>query len=694
MISAKKYDWFCISIIVVLVATLLLVIEIKHPYFFFQDDNRDYFYPHIVDSVRAILGGELALYNFHQYLGTAKLACSEAAVLYPPYYLGYFLSQLFTGNSYATMECIALIHLILAAVGFYRLTRLFGLEPVSCMYGGIAWAFSGIVMIIGNSWMHYVGYAAFLPWVFLYAIRFCRDRKYHDFIILSLLRGVTCTIGQPQLFAYMVVFEFILAVGCLVMVDSPTSAHKDNTVSGHSTEPVGGKIATLSYYLLSFPLSLALAAPILLPTMHQAGISAKRSVALNWEEYAALSYELKLWFSGLITPLAQISEKTWTEQGFISHIGYPALVFLLLAWLKCRESRRFVLFFTAMAIFALLWSSDTVVTSLVYYVPVFNKFRWPFRLAYFTSFFLVMVATFGCSYLISNIGRNSNRRSAYAVIGVTVILLQAVNIIVIYTASPQRMFSRHDDRIPFDEPLKNMLVGGRIVSIGVVPLMEGAKTINGNSLPQLGFNYATLWGLQHFAGYEVLVAKENFQAALKLEYSSVCNVFPGVAVNIPEIAPLDYFRSWGVKWYVVDSKVPLVPTDQLKLVFSDKYRNVLQDENARPLLYWLDDNSAVSYRFLTNSIEIKSDRQREGDLKVNILFNPYFTASIDGRDTGLSRTDDGQVAVAVPGGKHEVEIRYHDRNFSNGMLISLGTLLVLIIYGYILKRLPPRQIYG
>jgi hypothetical protein len=248
------------------------------------------------------------------------------------------------------------------------------------------------------------------------------------------------------------------------------------------------------------------------------------------------------------------------------------------------------------------------------------------------------------------------------------------------------MFSRHYDQVPFSEPLKDKLVGGRIISIGVEPPEEGAKTIHGYSLPQIGFNYATLWGLDHFAGYEVLVAAENFNAALKLECRSVCNVLPGIPLNIPEIAPLEYFRNWGVRWYVVDSKLKLVPTDQLKLVYSDRFRNVLLDAGAKPLVYWLDGTGTVSFRFETNSIEIQGVRQDEGNLKVNVLFNPDFSARIDGRTTRLTRTDDGQMAIAVPGGRHEIVIRYYDHNFTTGLLIALVTLLGLVMAGYVLKR--------
>src|SRR5659263_672398 len=64
----KQYYWQ-----MGLVFTLLLffvIIEIRHPYMFLQDDNRDLGLPNFVHAYRSLMNGEIALFNFHQYLGT------------------------------------------------------------------------------------------------------------------------------------------------------------------------------------------------------------------------------------------------------------------------------------------------------------------------------------------------------------------------------------------------------------------------------------------------------------------------------------------------------------------------------------------------------------------------------------------------------------------------------------------------
>src|SRR6185369_7937425 len=119
---------------------------------------------------------------------------------------------------------------------------------------------------------------------------------------------------------------------------------------------------------------------------------------------------------------------------------------------------------------------------------------------------------------------------------------------------------------PFTEPLKERFASGRIVSAGPDVVWDGERVVPGNSLPILGYNYAMLWGLQHFGGYEALLSGENFNASLRLINNSIFNVAPDTALNFSTDVPLEYLRKWGVRWYVVAGQIPLAGTDGLELV--------------------------------------------------------------------------------------------------------------------------------
>jgi len=200
----------------------------------------------------------------------------------------------------------------------------------------------------------------------------------------------------------------------------------------------------------------------------------------------------------------------------------------------------------------------------------------------------------------------------------------------------------------------------------------------------LGFNYATLFDLYHFAGYEVLISDNNLKHALMLNNSAYLfsdNLFA------PLKEDLEYFRNWGVKWYVVAKDVPIASPHLLKVFSTDAYRTVMYDSEAKPFVSWLDDNSehGISYRFTTNSIIATTVRESAGQLLANVLYNPFFKATVDGRKTGISESSDSQMIVSVPSGRHEVKITFIDPYFYTGIYTSVG-FLALISGGYLLRR--------
>jgi hypothetical protein len=249
------------------------------------------------------------------------------------------------------------------------------------------------------------------------------------------------------------------------------------------------------------------------------------------------------------------------------------------------------------------------------------------------------------------------------------------------------MFSRHFDRPPFVEPLQKELAAGRMISIAPPIAMEGTKQIYGFSLPLLGFNYATMFDLYHFSGYEVFSSEKVRAANLELGPRAAITVEAGNQLNIPADVPLDYLREWGVRWYLIDRAVSIGSTGELKAVATDDRRIVLEDPLAKPFVYWLDTQGPeqLQQRFTTNSIQIASQRETLGPLVVNVLHNPFFRAAIDGRRTGFSETGDNQILLTVPAGAHRIVLTFVDPYFRAGVGITSGFLLVVFAGGLFLR---------
>jgi hypothetical protein len=439
---------------------------------------------------------------------------------------------------------------------------------------------------------------------------------------------------------------------------------------------------TTGAFLLNYLCVTLAALPLLLPALHQVSISAGRQQVFSREEYSQFGYSFSQWLQGVLFPFADAPRAAWFEPQVISHVGLLTVIFLVVALIRAKNSPnlRFIVLFSLLALGAYSWAGNGIVTRLLYHLPLFGGFRWPFKLGFFVSFFMIAVATFGFDSFDTALKTAAPAPALLRRLAVPLLLaLHAANFLFLHTVQPQHMFSRHHDRIPFDEPLKERLRDGRIVSIGPPIDMAGEKRIYGYSAPLLGFNYATLFGLYHFGGYEALVSAENARATMGLNERSLITVRPDLPLDMQRNLPLEYFREWGVKWYVIDSRVPLKPDDSLTLFHSDAIRNILFDRSARPLVYWVDrlDDAGITWGMTTNSMSASLESGSGGELAVNVLYNPFFTALLDGQPTEIRLANNRKMLVRIPAGSHRVSIRYRDPYFRYGVLVSLPFMLGL-----------------
>jgi hypothetical protein len=249
----------------------------------------------------------------------------------------------------------------------------------------------------------------------------------------------------------------------------------------------------------------------------------------------------------------------------------------------------------------------------------------------------------------------------------------------------QHMLSSHTDSVPLEEPLQNFLSQGRIVSVGHDVIHDGDKTMWGHSLSSIGFNYATLWGLYHFGGNDALLPLKNFDATLGCNWRSDFNLPPATTLKFDEDVPLEYFRAWGVRWYVVDSSITIDNFDNIQLSLMDRYRKILYDSLARPLVYWGDTvrNNGIESTFTTNSVIIRTNRNENAQLVLALLHNPSFAVYIDGKPASYQESTQQQITLDVPLGSHSIRISYVDKSFIIGLYISIATILSLFTYLFI-----------
>lgn len=676
-VKEKPLNW-CIRkryflLSAMIVCFLFLLIELKYPYYFLQDDNRDFVLPAYAHSYRSLLNGEFALYNFHQFLGYPIFSSGQSGALYPFTYISIFFSQILFGHYFAAIDIYVLIHLIIGSIGFMLFLKELKLNDHSSFFGAVAWPLSSFIIHASNSWVIVSSNAAIFPWIVYYSLRLFRNYRRKDFVMLIIAKALLFYVGYYQYFIYIMIFDFLIL---LVL------AFK-NTIIKHSE-----LVKAIKLYVLNTISVFLLILPLLLPVWHGMMQSAERSSKLGFGQFAYSYYDIKQWIKGIFYPFrinpGNSDIVNW-NMDILSHIGYMTVIFIIicLIWnfipVKNNEMKAFTFTFLIVGLISFLWATNLLFNFIIYQIPILNRFRWPFKLELLVNFHLIVLASIGLHIFLTYI---SKKVKVIRIIFSFIILLQVLNFACLYLLTPQRSFAIHLDKIPLEEPLRGELSEGRIVSLGFNIWSPYDKNIEGkyNTAPTLGFNYATLWNLYHFAGYDPLISEENSNASLELNYK---------AIYTKTDIPIDYFRMWGVRWYVVPSTYNLGKySSELEEYKRDGKRVIYFDRQANPLFFCdnINQGDIISHSINTNSIEVKVNNTSEKNiLNVNFLYNPFFKAYIDGKKTDLIKNRDNQLAVNIPEGLHTVLLKYSDPYFSFGLWVSLLFALILAVYLYYYK---------
>ena len=97
-----------------------------------------------------------------------------------------------------------------------------------------------------------------------------------------------------------------------------------------------------------------------------------------------------------------------------------------------------------------------------------------------------------------------------------------------------------------------------------------------------------------------------------------------------------------------------------------------------------------------NQLKVHVSAQRPAMLVLSETFYPAWRAYVDGLPAHIYRANYLFRAVAIPAGEHQVEMRYESASFQLGLLISGGTLIVVLAAGccyllYARRRSPLSQ---
>jgi hypothetical protein len=657
-----------------------LAVELAHPYFFLKDDNRTIVLPFVLHCYRGVKEWVFPLYNFHQLLGAPLVAYACVPVFVLPY-LSVFLSEILAGHPFMAMEFLVFFRLLVGMIGTYVLFAHLLKERRCGLLAAFSWPWCGFVIYGSDSWSLISGVVASLPWMIYFGYRLMRTPRALWVLALAASHAALFHLFYPQYFVYAVGFE-ILILGGLLWADR---------VSWSAKEAGAVLLATALAVLLTVGLCL----PALVPLWQQASESADRAAPLPYEVFSAVNLKPLDFLIGLINPFTGqnglYEGPLWNWIGRItptlSFAGFLTLP--LFAWGAMAPFRgltqsrvRRLTWVMVLGFFVALCLASGGFDRILYLLPVVNRFRWPFKYLLFVQFFLAAVAVIGFGEILK-----SNRLQEYRgrILAGALVFLQAATWVGFYALTPQRSFNfrDHQDELPLIEPLQQQLSQGRLLTLGTSDQDFYAAST-------LGFDYATYWKLYQFGGYALLVSSPQVRATLELQFNSAYDL---------NFFPYRYFRDWGVRWYLArkesggkssaDFSKPALTQLGIKPVLEDAKRIVFEDTQALPLFYWRDSGSAagITYRVKTNSIEISTVAESEGDLVVNFWANPRFRARIDGgREETIRMTKVGQILVRLPKGSHRLTIKYREPGLIQGTLWGAVVVSLALVGIYFSRR--------
>lgn len=686
----NKENAYYLALFVISLFTLL-AIEISYPFFFLNDDNRTQFLPFFAYNYKSLLNLQVPFYNFHQFLGYPLYSNGQAATFYPLVYLSGFLSNLIFNHSFAIIDILVSVHLLIGAYGFYFLGRYINLSPPASLWGALTWVFNSFFIYVSNSWWMVSGVTAYLPWLIYTALQLITHRKLSLLILNSLLRTLLFFIGHAQFFVYICIFEFITVL-CIVILNKRTDL-REKTI----------------FYGLSWLITVISSLPFLVPYWYGAQNSF-RETRITYQIFSSESFDILKWSFGLIYPFAGHFldlETFWRNLHNLSHIGYINLFLAMIALYllftkKESKNKAMLIVFWAAFLFSLLWASGAL-DPIIYNIPILNRFRWHFKLVAFVNFYLSLLSAFGLMFLLNHNEKLKKRLFP------ALLIIQTLNMICLYTVSPIRSFNTlpHKEKIPLYEPLKEELSSSRIITLGAD--FSDLKSSGG-----VGYNYAALFNLYHISGYDILAPKSNYEASTRIEPLRFFNLTPSLQ---------QYYRTWGVRWYIFLKYPPSFPVEslnyrQLQLLpiyktlrenissanyfskrelgkaFTDSKRIIFEDKRAKPLVYQKNSESSVEikYEIGVNSISMETSSLDESIIVINFLYNPDFRAILDGESVlNIAETSIKQMEIRLPKGKHTLEIKYVPRHFYTGVYTSLCAFSILILLSFLLRKAQPRD---
>ncbi len=681
-------------------------------------------------AARSLRQGVLPLWNPTLYAGAPFAADQQSCLFYPINLLVFLLGG---EPSYATMEGLVVLHVMLAAALMYLLLRSQRLGRSAALFGGLAFALSDLfVTHIGN--LNLNATAAYLPALILLADRAFTRRSAGWAAGAGVVLAVAALAGHGQMLLFLGLALLILTLYRLV-----GGLH------------LGGRavIHTIALALFIGLVGVGGAAVALLPGYELMGHTARTS--LSWEEASRFSLPWQA-LVGLVAPgfYGRGTVAFWggwerVEVGYLGVLPLALAVAGLLSARK-READRFPLtFFVLIAVlgFAIALGSNTPFYRLFHVLPGFRGLRAPARAIILADFGLAALAAYGLEQI------RHSRRAQWVVLlmlalafGLTLGLGRAVSI------PPERLASAH-----YGIRLAAFLCLGGLLWVGAVARGLGVRWLDKVAVLILALDLIASGSLveverkDHTLGFrhDDVVARLRSDPNLYRIDSSAARAWQpdtaaiyglydmGGIANPLNLGAYETYR-WsigtrgdrlysllGVKYVLADKgsapgDATLVPIytggpavdiylntrayPMAQLIYEaiqveshgaafaaihdpalDLARTIVLEEKPQPVHPPAGQPPALGFTgYAANWLSLRVSTPAPAYLLLSEVYYPGWRASIDSQRTKVLRADYLFRAVYIPAGTHDVRLWFSPPSFWIGLGLSVATWLGLGVW--------------
>lgn len=368
--------------------------------------------PWRIYAVESLRAGFLPLWNPYAFCGTPFLANLQSTVLYP-----LNLLFLITGARHG-FGVSAILHLTLGGLFMYAFLRTLALARPAALLGALILMFNGFTV----SWLEFPTMSLWvfmwLPAVLLAYERSLRTPRSVWPLLCALAVAMQFLGGHLQISAYVILAFILYAVARII-------SREERAVSRPLAAAIG---------LGSLAVGLALAAGQLLPTLELAQQTGRAPHAAA--EVARTAFPLSHFILYLVPNFFgnPVHYNYWgnfrdpTAINFFETACYVGVLPLLLAvWALRRWREQTALFFTLLAIFALLVAVGSPLYRLLYYLtPGFRQLAGVARVLCLAAFGLAGLAAVGLDDLLSAEAPRSPRSPLLAAFSFALVVALAV----------------------------------------------------------------------------------------------------------------------------------------------------------------------------------------------------------------------------------------------------------------------------